>query len=78
MFTIEIPNDVENRLELLSLTTGRSMQFFAREAILEYLDNVEDRYTGTNRIAEEDNRGRENYSQNAYEQDEAYDKFLGM
>ncbi len=53
MLTIELPGDVENRLGLLALSTGRTIQFYAREAILEYLDEVEDRFMAINRIGEE-------------------------
>ena len=53
MLTIKLPEDIENRLELLSLTTGRTMQFYAREAILGYLDDIEDSYIATNRIGED-------------------------
>ena len=53
MLTIELPKEFENKLELLSLSTGRTMQFYAREAILEYLDDVEARYLSMGRIAAE-------------------------
>ena len=53
MLTIELPKEIENKLELLSLSTGRTMQFYAREAILEYLDDVEARYLAMGRIAVE-------------------------
>lgn len=41
MLSIELPEDVSNRLELLSLSTGRTMQFYIKEALLEYLEEVE-------------------------------------
>ena len=44
MLNLELPEDVHNRLELLALATGRTMHFYALEAILEYLDEIEDRY----------------------------------
>lgn len=44
MLSIELPEDVNNRLEFLSLSTGRTMQFYVREALLEYLEEVEVRY----------------------------------
>ena len=55
MLTLNLPEDIENRLELLSLHTGQSKQFYAWEAILEYLNEVEERYMPTNLIAEESN-----------------------
>ena len=63
MFTIDLPEGIESRLALLSLGTGRTRQFYAREAILEYLDDVEERYLAINRIAEDSN----------YDQDECSD-----
>jgi predicted DNA-binding protein len=45
MLSIDLPLDLNNRLELLSLSTGRTMQFYVLEALLEYLTDVEDRYT---------------------------------
>lgn len=44
MLSIDLPEDVNNRLELLSLSSGRTVQFYIREAILEYLDDVAIRY----------------------------------
>ena len=44
MLNLDLPDEVYNRLELLALTTGMSMQFYALEAILEYLDEIEDRH----------------------------------
>ena len=44
MLSIELPEDVNNQLELLSLATGRTMQFYVKEALLEYLEEVEVRY----------------------------------
>jgi hypothetical protein len=44
MLNLELPEEVYNRLELLALSTGMTMQFFALEAILEYLDEIEDRH----------------------------------
>lgn len=44
MLTLNLPEDVYNRLEILSLTTGRSMNFYAMEALLEHLDDIEEQY----------------------------------
>jgi predicted DNA-binding protein len=44
MLSIDLPEDVNNQLELLSLSTGRTMQFYVKEALLEYLEEVEVRY----------------------------------
>ncbi len=55
MFTIDLPEDIHIRLELLALASGRSPQFYAREAILQYLDEVEERYVALDRNPEEGN-----------------------
>ncbi len=44
MLAIRLPTDVENRLQALATATGRTKTFYAREAILEYLDDLEDWY----------------------------------
>lgn len=44
MLAIRLPAEVENRLEALAKATGRTKTFYAREAILEYLDDLEDLY----------------------------------
>ncbi|HLW93632.1 MAG TPA: ribbon-helix-helix domain-containing protein, partial [Roseiarcus sp.] len=44
MLAIRLPEDIEARLERLAKQTGRSKTFYAREAILEYLDDLEDLY----------------------------------
>jgi RHH-type rel operon transcriptional repressor/antitoxin RelB len=44
MLAIRLPADIENRLEALAKATGRTKTFYAREAILEHLDDLEDLY----------------------------------
>lgn len=44
MLAIRLPADVEARLEALAKATGRSKTFFAREAILQHLEDLEDLY----------------------------------
>ena len=44
MFTIRLPEDIKARLENLTNRTGRSKSFYVREAILAYLDDMEDLY----------------------------------
>jgi RHH-type rel operon transcriptional repressor/antitoxin RelB len=46
MLAIRLPEEIEARLDNLAKRTGRSKTFFAREAILEHLDNLEDLYLG--------------------------------
>ncbi len=44
MLAIRLPAEIEARLENLAKRTGRSKTFYAREAILEHLDALEDLY----------------------------------
>ena len=44
MLAIRLPADIEKRLEKLAKRTGRTKSFYAREAILEHLDDLEDIY----------------------------------
>jgi RHH-type transcriptional regulator, rel operon repressor / antitoxin RelB len=41
---IRLPPEVELRLDALAKATGRGKTFYAREAILEHLDDLEDLY----------------------------------
>ncbi|MDR2155085.1 MAG: DUF6290 family protein [Burkholderiaceae bacterium] len=52
MLAIRLPADVENRLQALAQATGRTKTFYAREAILEYLDDLEDVYLAQQRLAD--------------------------
>jgi RHH-type rel operon transcriptional repressor/antitoxin RelB len=44
MLAIRLPADIEERLNNLSARTGRTKTFYARQAIVEYLDELEERY----------------------------------
>lgn len=44
MLAIELDPNLEERLALLAKKTGRSEEFFAREAIIQHLENMEDYY----------------------------------
>lgn len=44
MLAIRLPEDIETRLDNLAKRTGRSKTFYARVAILEYLEDMEDLY----------------------------------
>jgi RHH-type rel operon transcriptional repressor/antitoxin RelB len=50
MLAIRLPEEIETRLESLAQVTGRSKTFYAREAILEYLDDMEDLYLAEQRL----------------------------
>ena len=44
MLSIELPEEIEARLERLAERTGRSKSFYVREAILEKIEEMEDVY----------------------------------
>lgn len=44
MLAIRLPESIEKRLEKLAHRTGRTKTFYAREAILRYLEDLEDIY----------------------------------
>ncbi|MDW8324893.1 MAG: DUF6290 family protein [Burkholderiales bacterium] len=50
MLAVRLPPDVESRLDALARATGRSKSFYVRQAILEYLDDLEDLYLAEQRL----------------------------
>lgn len=52
MLAIRLDPEIESRLEKLAKKTGRTKTFYAREAILEHLDDIEDIYLASQRLAE--------------------------
>lgn len=52
MLAIRLPGEIEHRLERLAKATGRSKSFYAREAILEHLDDIEDLYLAEQRLTD--------------------------
>jgi RHH-type rel operon transcriptional repressor/antitoxin RelB len=58
MLAIRLPQSIERRLEKLARRTGRTKTFYAREAILEYLEEMEDLYLAE-RTLERIRRGEE-------------------
>jgi RHH-type transcriptional regulator, rel operon repressor / antitoxin RelB len=44
MLAIRLPQSVEKRLEKLARRTGRTKSFYAREAIVQHLEDLEDLY----------------------------------
>jgi RHH-type rel operon transcriptional repressor/antitoxin RelB len=55
--SIEIPCDVENRLNRLVQATGHDQAFYVIEALREHLDDIEDAYLAAS-IADEVKAGR--------------------
>jgi RHH-type rel operon transcriptional repressor/antitoxin RelB len=52
MLAIRLPEEIEKRLDALSKATGRTKTFYAREAILEHLDDLEDIYLAEQRLTD--------------------------
>jgi len=52
MLAIRLPKEIEARLEALAAATGRTKSFYAREAILEYIEDLEDLYLAEQRLIE--------------------------
>jgi RHH-type rel operon transcriptional repressor/antitoxin RelB len=52
MLAIRLPEEVEKRLGTLAKATGRTKTFYAREAIIEHLDDLEDIYLAEQRLAD--------------------------
>tara|TARA_B110000305_G_C18798019_1_gene341358 strand:- start:154 stop:387 length:234 start_codon:yes stop_codon:yes gene_type:complete len=52
MLAIRLDSEIENRLNSLAKKTGRTKTFYAREAILEYLEDMEDYYLASNTLQE--------------------------
>jgi RHH-type rel operon transcriptional repressor/antitoxin RelB len=53
MLAIRLPEDIEQRLAALAEKTGRTKTWYARQAILEYLDDLEDYHLAAARVDEE-------------------------
>ena len=51
MLAIRLPEDIVERLDKLAKRTGRTKTFYARQAILEHLDNLEDVFLAEKRLA---------------------------
>ena len=50
MLAIRLDPEIEGRLERLAKLTGRTKTFYAREAILEHLEDLEDVYLAKQRL----------------------------
>ena len=54
MLSVRLPADIEDRLDRLAKATGRTKAFYARQAIVEHLEDLEDIYLAERRST--DNR----------------------
>ncbi len=51
MLALRLPPQIEKRLDALAKKTGRSKSFYAREAILRHLEDLEDYHLARQRLA---------------------------
>jgi RHH-type rel operon transcriptional repressor/antitoxin RelB len=69
MLALRLPEDIESRLDKLAKATGRTKSFYAREAILEHLADLEDLYLAEKRLAKVRNGKTKTYTLSAVEQE---------
>ena len=50
MLALRLPEEIEIRLDKLAKLTGRTKSFYAREAIIEHLSDLEDLYLAEKRL----------------------------
>ena len=62
MLAIRLPKEIEMRLSLLANETGRTKTYYAREAILKYLSDMEDLYISESVIQKIKSGDMETYS----------------
>jgi RHH-type rel operon transcriptional repressor/antitoxin RelB len=48
---LRLPPEIEKRLENLAKKTGRTKSFYAREAILRHIEDIEDYHLARRRLA---------------------------
>ncbi len=56
MLALRLTPDLEKRLDTLARKTGRTKSFYARQAISEHLDDLEDIYLAERRFAKNNSR----------------------
>lgn len=57
MIALALDADTEKRLEALAARTGRDKAFHVREAILTYLDDLEDFFVAEKRVIDTNTQG---------------------
>lgn len=58
MLAIRLPEEIEMRLAVLAKKTGRTKTFYAKEAILKHLEDLEDYYLAS-QVSEDIRKGKE-------------------
>ena len=56
MLALRLPPDLEARLDALAKKTGRTKSFYAREAIVEHIEDLEDMYLAEERLRTSDGK----------------------
>jgi RHH-type transcriptional regulator, rel operon repressor / antitoxin RelB len=51
MLALRLPEDLEARLDALARKTGRTKSYYAREAILRQIEDIEDYYLAQRRLS---------------------------
>jgi RHH-type rel operon transcriptional repressor/antitoxin RelB len=50
MIAVRLPTEIEERIAQLAARTGRTKTYYIKEAIMEHLDEMEDRYLALDRL----------------------------
>ncbi len=66
---IRIPKSVKDRLDVLAQKTGRTRTFYIRQALFEYLDDLEDKYMAQQVLGRVKEGAEELYSLDDVERD---------
>jgi RHH-type rel operon transcriptional repressor/antitoxin RelB len=69
MLALRLPEEIETRLDKLAKATGRTKSFYAREAIVEHLGDLEDLYLAEKRLMKIRGGKTKTYSLNSVEQE---------
>jgi RHH-type rel operon transcriptional repressor/antitoxin RelB len=51
MLALRLPPEIEERLEALAKKTGRTKSYYAREAIVRQIEDIEDYYLAQRRLS---------------------------
>ena len=69
MLALRLTDDIEDRLDALAKRTGRTKSFYAREAIMRHLDEIEDGYLALDRLERGGGRVSLDYVEREFAQD---------
>jgi RHH-type rel operon transcriptional repressor/antitoxin RelB len=70
MLSLQLPKEVDLKLDALTKQTGRTKTFYAIQAIVQHIDDLEDYYAGENAYNEWVAEGKKTHSMSeVFEQD---------